>query len=192
MLGLCAPGATSKQLCLPGGVVIAEREVLRFQTRVPEAQAAKVFDFTLSQGEFDCPDLGFRLCVNTVCPKQHQTVTQNEKNVYKPFIRDILTFDTIIECDTWLSQNPLILRSRREGDTLLHRGVNRKLRKLQNELGIPAGLRDRIPLLCLGDTVLWAPFAGARDGAFSPVTDATRHALSLTVEILPLGHNLEE
>jgi len=192
LLALCSPDATSKQLCLPGGVVIAEREVLRFQTRPIAAPVTKTFELALSKGELDYPDLGFRLCVNTVCPEQHQTVTQIGKNVYKPFIRDILTFDTIIECDAWLAQNRPILRPRREGDTLLLRGVNRKLRKLQNEVGMPAPLRDKLPLLCLGDTVVWAPFAGVRDGFFAPVTESTRNTLSLTIEILPHGHNLEE
>jgi tRNA(Ile)-lysidine synthetase-like protein len=80
-------------------------------------------------------------------------------------------------------------RNRREGDTLLLHGVNRRLRKLQNEVGMPPELRDRLPLLCDGDTVLWAPFVGARDGAFSPVTPATRHAISLTIESLPREAN---
>ena len=185
LLGLCAPDATSKQLCLPGGVVIAEREVLRFQAKGSELQDAKSFDLPVLEGAFDYPDLGFRLCVNTVCPEQHQIVTQNEKNVYKPFIRDILTFDTIIECHKSLMERPLHFRPRREGDTLLLHGVNRKLRKLQNEVGVPAALRDRLPLLCDGDTVLWAPFCGTRDGAFPPVCDTTRYALSIVFEILP-------
>ena len=179
---LCLPGATSKEISLPGGVVYAERECLRF---VPPPSTPVHFDIPLSASCELYEGPGFRLRVNILSPDGHQTVTQIKKNVYKPFIRDILTFDTIVEYDAWLLQEGLCLRSRREGDTLLLRGVNRKLRKLQNEAGIPAALRDRIPLLCLGDTVLWAPFAGKRDGAFPPVTKDTRHALSITIEMMP-------
>jgi len=125
------------------------------------------------------PELGFSLCVNTVSLRQHQTVTQNDKNVYNPFIRDTLIFDTIVGCTQVES---LTWRSRRSGDTILFRGVNRKLRKLQNEMGIPATIRDRLPLLCHGDTVLWVPFIGPRDGAFTPVTQDSTNAYRLTVE----------
>lgn len=192
LLALCDPCATAKEIHLPSGIVRADRLGLCWLSCSDQAEKTvhTVLPITSEHTEYRFGD--FCVSVKTLTQDVHQIVTQNEKNVYKPFIRDILTFDTIIECDTWLSQNPLILRSRQEGDTLLCRGVNRKLRKLQNEVGVPAALRDRLPLLCLGDTVLWAPFVGARDGAFLPVTTATRHALSLTIDILPLGHNLEE
>ena len=185
LLALCAPDATSKQLCLPGGVVIAERDCLRWKSSHKENREPLDFDLPLSLGEQVYEDLGFRLTVTAHKGNIHQTVTQNSKNVYKPFIRDILTFDTIIECHKSLMERPLHIRPRREGDTLLLHGVNRKLRKRQNEVGLPAALRDRLPLLCDGDTVLWAPFCGTRDDALAPVRDTTRYALSIVFEILP-------
>lgn len=185
LLALCHPGATSKEASLPGGAVRAERDCLRFLSSPPEASRPCTFDLPLALGHQSRGDLGFRITAKANCDDGHQTVTQNKKNVYKPFIRDILTFDTIVECDTWLEQSRLTLRPRREGDTLLLRGVNRKLRKLQNEVGLPTILRNRLPLLCDGDTVLWAPFVGARDGAFAPLSKDTRHALSIEIEILP-------
>ena len=75
-------------------------------------------------------------------------------------------------------------RGRREGDTLMWRGIHRKLRKLQNEAGIPVDLRDRLPLLCDGDRVLWAPFIGAADGAFD-VKDPSSSAFRLTIQAIP-------
>jgi tRNA(Ile)-lysidine synthetase-like protein len=185
LLSLCAPGATSKQVCVPGGIVSAERELLSFQKEAGAIQGPKAFDLPFATGEFDYLELGFRICVNAECEEQHQIITKNDKNVYKPFIRDTLMFDTIVECSAWLEGRALHWRNRDAGDTLLWHGINRKLRKLQNELGIPASLRDRLPLLCDGDTVIWAPFCGARDGAFAPVTSSTRHALCLNIEILP-------
>jgi tRNA(Ile)-lysidine synthase len=185
LLLLCAPEATGKQIHLPGGVVCAERDCLRWLTEADRKPIPSDFRISLIPEQCEYEGDGFRVFVNTVSSDAHQTVTQNNKNVYKPFIRDILTFDTIVECQFWLEQNRLFLRPRKEGDTLLLRGVNRKLRKLQNEVGIPSVLRDRLPLLCLGDTVLWAPFAGARDGVFAPITKDTKNALSITIEITP-------
>jgi tRNA(Ile)-lysidine synthase len=185
LLSLCDAHATSKEIHLPGGVVHAERSCLRWSATSKVQPIAPDFHLPLTQGQCEYQGDGFRVTVNPLVGDQHQIITQNNKNVYKPFIRDILTFDTIIECHAWLEQNRLFLRPRHEGDTLLLRGVNRKLRKLQNEVGIPTALRNCIPLLCLGDTVLWAPFAGTRDGAFPPVTKDTRHALSITIEMTP-------
>lgn len=194
MLSLCDIGATSKEIHLPGGVVRAERDHLRWFVPASIEHEPAEFDLPLLLGEHEYDKYGFRITVTALSCDQHQTITQNEKNVYKPFIRDILTFDTIIECNAWLGQHPLRLRPRRQGDTLLVRGINRKLRKLQNEVGLPAALRDRIPVLCAGDTVLWAPFSGLRDKALPPVTSSTRHALSIMLEILPdrAQNHLEE
>ena len=181
MLQLCAPTATSKQLCVPGGIVVAERNFLRWQAPRDESATTAPFEFPFWEGELKHPELGFSLCVNKASPEQHQTVTQNDKNVYNPFIRDTLIFDTIVG---YTQEAPLVWRSRRPKDTILFRGVNRKLRKLQNEVGIPPAMRDRLPLLCLGDTVLWVPFVGPRDGAFVPVTQDSTVAYRLTVEWL--------
>ena len=179
LMQLCEKDATSKQTCVPGGVVIAERELLSFQAEANTSKHPNAFDLPFAVGTFDYPELGFRICVNAECEGQHQTVTQNDKNVYNPFIRDTLIFDTIVGCQ---SLDALHWRNRQAGDSLLLRGVNRRLRKLQNEVGLPLALRDRLPLLCLGDTVLWAPFAGARDGAFSSDPQTVHTAYRLIVE----------
>ena len=189
LLLLCTPGATSKQICVPGGIVTAERELLSFQKKAGTIQDPKAFDLPFATGEFDYPELGFRICVNVECEEQHQTVTQNNKNVYNPFIRDTLIFDTIVGCQ---SLDALHWRNRQAGDSLLWRGVNRRLRKLQNEVGLPSALRDRLPLLCLGDTVLWAPFVGARDGAFSNDPQTVHTAYRLTVEWRTTGQDNQQ
>jgi len=61
----------------------------------------------------------------------------------------------------------LYWRQREDGDVLYLRGMHRKLRRLQAQAGIPVRLRERLPLLCDGEGVLWAPFVGARDGVES-------------------------
>ncbi len=178
--------ATSSRACAVSAdcTVCIERDALR---RLPQGEPVcdvlGALDEPLTMGMREFSDLGWRVTLQNAnvsddsCAR-HKKNTQNRKNVYNPFIRDTLTFDTIMECDI----RDLSWRLRRSGDTLLFRGVNRKLRKLQNEMGVPPRLRDRLPLLCCGDTVLWVPFVGARDGAFSAADVATDRTLCLTIE----------
>lgn len=58
----------------------------------------------------------------------------------------------------------LYWRSRRAGDVILQGGMHRKLRKLYNAEKVPARLRDRLPILCDSEGIVWAPFVGCRDG----------------------------
>ncbi|MGN0452903.1 MAG: tRNA lysidine(34) synthetase TilS [Ruminococcus sp.] len=55
-----------------------------------------------------------------------------------------------------------VVRTRRGGDTftLIKRGITKPLRKLQNELKIPAEKRDKLLLVANGSTVLWAEGIG--------------------------------
>ena len=63
-----------------------------------------------------------------------------------------------------MQERDLYFRSRQNGDTMLRNGVNRQIRRLYREAGVPTAARDALPLLCAGDTVLWAPFVGYADG----------------------------
>ena len=60
----------------------------------------------------------------------------------------------------------LVLRSRLPGDRFrpAGRGVSKELRKWMNEAGVPARLRDTLPLLADGSNVLWVCGAGFADG----------------------------
>ncbi len=58
----------------------------------------------------------------------------------------------------------LFWRSRRPGDRILMGGMHRKLRRLYAAIGIPPRLRERIPLLCDEEGIVWAPMVGLRDG----------------------------
>ncbi|MBQ4569239.1 MAG: tRNA lysidine(34) synthetase TilS [Ruminococcus sp.] len=66
-----------------------------------------------------------------------------------------------------------VIRTRQEGDTftLQKRGITKPLRKLQNELKIPAELRNTALVAALGSTVLWAEHIGvSAQGAVSADT----------------------
>lgn len=62
-----------------------------------------------------------------------------------------------------------VLRRRMPEDTFapLKRGVRKSLRKLQNELKIPAELRERSLVIAHGSTVLWAEHIGVSEDGFS-------------------------
>ena len=59
---------------------------------------------------------------------------------------------------------PLVWRTKLPGETILIGGHHKALRKCYREAGIPPRLRDRMPLLCDEEGVLFAPFVGKRDG----------------------------
>lgn len=79
------------------------------------------------------------------------------KNIYKN--------ETTIHINSDRIRHGLFLRSRAQGDMLLHRGMHKKIRKMQNECALPMSLRLSLPLLCDKDGVLWCPLVALRDGA---------------------------
>ena len=76
-------------------------------------------------------------------------------NVYKISIQAKIS-SAIIEGD-------LVLRPRRDGDTIFYGGMTRKVKKLFSDLKIPRSYRESIPLLCDDRGVVWVPGLGARD-----------------------------
>lgn len=180
LLALCQEGGTSHSVDVLGGyTALADKMHLHLQKACVRPQS------TAEQYEIPLPDAGHELVAHGLHVRveflsAHIPITPHSTdttNVYNPFIRDTLSFDTMIPYET---DRSLMLRPRRAGDTLLLRGKHHKLRKLQNERGIPPSLRDRLPLLCDGDGVVWAPLIGLRDG----ISTASGERLHLTVTLL--------
>lgn len=73
---------------------------------------------------------------------------KNEKYLQKPltFFAD---YDKLLNCS--------VFRTRKHGDTFTPqgRGVTKTLKKWMNEEGIPAFIRDNVPVLANGDTIFW-------------------------------------
>lgn len=100
-------------------------------------------------------------------------------------INNLSTANTINLNETSVIINDtLYFRSRKEGDTILRGGMHRKLRKLWNEAKIPSVLRDRLPVLCDCEGIVWAPFAGQRDGL---ETEGERARIRVVIERYPFG-----
>jgi tRNA(Ile)-lysidine synthase len=79
------------------------------------------------------------------------------KNIYKN--------ETTIKINSDTIKKGLYIRTRREGDTVLVRGMHKKLRKLQNEAMLSPDLRDTVPLVLDRDGILWAPMVALRDNS---------------------------
>ena len=78
--------------------------------------------------------------------------------------------------------HPLILRNRRPGDRFHPFGApgTRKISDFLIDVRIPRPLRDGVPLLLCGDTVLWV--VGLRTAQPFSVTDRTKRVLDLSYE----------
>ena len=76
----------------------------------------------------------------------------------------------------------LVLRTRQPGDVYrpAGRSVHNRLRKWMNEAGIPAQMRDQLPLLAAGSEVLWVCGAGFAEG-LAPDED-TAQVLQMEME----------
>ncbi len=76
----------------------------------------------------------------------------------------------------------LLLRARRQGDTILSHGMSKKIKKLLCDKHIQTDLRAILPIVCLPDgTPLWVPGVAFRDGYAPPEAG---EAIRITVRIL--------
>ncbi len=79
-----------------------------------------------------------------------------EENIYNLSLHTALDYDRI--------NGNILVRERACGDTLLLRGVNRKLKKLLCDEGVPRHARKTLPIIADGNGVLIVPTVGQRDG----------------------------
>lgn len=164
VLALCQDGGTSHSVSIEGGfTVTADKTHLHIAKAAEQRPNFEPFEVTLDPNASEMVVGTWLVHLERLNAHAPVTASSNDAtNVYKPFIRDTLSFDTIIP---YKKDRTLIWRSRREGDVLLLRGKHHKLRKLQNARGIPSALRERLPLLCDAEGIYWAPGIGLRDSA---------------------------
>ena len=139
----------SGEYAVPGGRVLIERDRLCFCSAPP--RKAEAFCLPFAEGETLLPESGIRIRVT----RTEQYTKINNLSTATRINRNCF-FAIMVKNLHW--------RSRKEGDRIKTGGMHRRLRKLWNEEGVPPQLRDRLPLLCDGEGILWAPFAGLRDG----------------------------
>lgn len=88
------------------------------------------------------------------------------------FINKVFT-ENILESAN-ISGN-LRVRNRREGDRICIRGVNRSVKKLFIEKGIPKEYRSHIPVILDDMGIIYIPFVGISDRAFSKTPEKPIH-----------------
>jgi tRNA(Ile)-lysidine synthase len=86
----------------------------------------------------------------------------------------------IVDAD--LAGRDLIVRTRQAGDTFHPLGApgRKKLKSFLIDAKIPAGLRDRLPLVCSGDEIIWV--VGERIAEPVRVRETTKRFLLLKLE----------
>ncbi|MEO0084068.1 MAG: tRNA lysidine(34) synthetase TilS [candidate division WOR-3 bacterium] len=75
---------------------------------------------------------------------------------------------------------PLVVRTRRTGDRFIpYKGHEKKLKDILIDEKIPRGIRDRLPLLCDKNNILW--IIGLRRSNIALITDKTKEYLAVKV-----------
>ena len=151
--GLLTHPTADTQVALRGGCfAVAEGSVWRIlgekQTAIPP------FEAPFSMGSIAFSKASVRILAETVKNGEKDTKVHNLSTATH-IILNVFS-DIIISGLFW--------RSRCDGDVIRINGMNRRLRKLYNAAGIPPRMRDRIPLLCDAQGIVWAPYIGVRDG----------------------------
>ncbi len=167
---LLKKGASGASVSLPADTsACLQGDTLRIVPDLRLSEAFAPFDFAI--GSRSLCDGGL-----TVCVKRHEK-TERTENRHREYTSVCIIKKEAIDG----AGEKLYFRPRRAGDTLLRNGVRREVRRLYREAGVPVAIRDSLPLLCMGDRILWAPFVGCSDGFGEKV--AERENLILTVSV---------
>lgn len=152
------------ECALPGGtrLILREGRILRVDRQKP--RLALPSPIPLKEGEYPLWDGWYARVTPVSSTKIYPAVHKNA--TYTFLSHDILSFDAVF-------------RTRREGDhiTFPRRKVTKSLKKWFNEAKIPQNIRERLPLLALGNDVLLIP------GADTVSPSATETSL-LLVELI--------
>ena len=140
---------------------LAEKEVPHSRLSLPEKTLAVIEDGALcfisekEYGQIDSAPFRYELSIgDNPIPECAVNIkitraSQSCENIYKNFIHASIPFDKI--------KGQLYVRSRKDGDRYSYGGMTRKLKKLLCDKGIPLSERDRLPIICDGDGILFIP-----------------------------------
>lgn len=152
LLRLCSEQVPHSSLSLPD-TMRAKIELGRlfFEKDIPEPTAEE-YSIPFFTGERTSPCGTVKIRVQTVPYEQAEKILFQDK---KKELNIIINRGRI--------NNACFFRSRRGSDTIRANGMSKSLKKLMCEKKIPVGLRDRLPLLCCKDEILWAPLTAQSD-----------------------------
>ncbi len=149
ILTLCKKSVAHSSICLPCGVFAAiENSSLIFTKNAPRPTGIPIFEIEAHEGSNSISQINAEIIIGN---------THKEINIYKKSIQ--------FDIDSAKISGKLILRSRKEGDTILVGGMHKSVKKLLCEKKIPLDERCRLTFICDDDGIVAIPFIGVRDGA---------------------------
>lgn len=155
VLSLCKNAVPHSEVSLPGKVSARiEKGFLTVCNTVRNKQPVS-FCHRLDYGITVIPETG-----DVVARIKGNDTEALEKfeNVYKIFIQTRITSATIV--------GEVFIRTRRKGDKISINGVNRKIKKILCKVCPELSEREKLPLFCDGDGIIWVPGARSRTGSF--------------------------
>ena len=168
LLGKTGRGESGR-VHLPGSVTAFYGSALEMKyEKEKTAEEAAPFSFELKRGENVFEEYGFSV---GVYPTADGEV---DPNIYKPLIYKILKNDKI--------KNRLFIRSRKEGDAYRFGSHTRRLKKLLCDAKIPREKRERLPVFCDGEGIVWVPGFPVRDGLSAK--DEKEDAVIITYRVI--------
>ena len=160
LLRLAAMAREGASLSLPGGTrAVISRGKLTFQKNAVSADRPLEFEYRLSEGvnRFDLPDFAAILLPNSKKCGEFEKYNERLKNIYKLSIHAELNSDKI--------NHILFVRSRRAGDAYVFGGMTRRLKKLYNDHKLSRDERERLPVFCDSEGIVWVPGFAVADRA---------------------------
>ncbi|MCS1352392.1 tRNA lysidine(34) synthetase TilS [Mechercharimyces sp. CAU 1602] len=155
---------------LAGGVV-ARRQyqllVIEMKKQAPQRESVESVVRIPIPGTIKLPTFAGELTV-IITEKKIESL-QNTSSYYAVFDRAYL-------------REPVVVRSRRTGDRMRPWGVNgtKKVKDMLIDAKIPVTIRDRVPIVCHGETIIWIP--GVRRSDWAPVTTLSDELVMLIWE----------
>ena len=117
------------------------------------------FEYPLAVGinQFASPDFAAILLPNSKKCGEFEKYNERLKNIYKLSIHAELNSDKI--------NHILFVRSRRAGDAYVFGGMTRRLKKLYNDHKLSRAERERLPVFCDSEGIVWVPGFAVADRA---------------------------
>ena len=131
---------------LPGELsFVCERGICK----IIENDFRKDFRFDVNIGENDFSEFSSKLFLD------FENRAKTYSNVYKFSIQVAIPFDII--------KGGLYIRNKLDGDAYRVSGMTKKVKRMLCDADIPKSVRDKIPVLCDDDGILWIPGLRVRD-----------------------------
>lgn len=131
---------------LPGSVsFVCERGICRIVTD----KNSEGFQYDVNIGENDFSEFSAKLFLD------FENRAKTYSNVYKFSIQVSIPFDII--------KGGLYIRNRKVGDSYRTSGMTKRVKRMLCDADIPSSVREKIPVLCDDDGILWIPGFKVRD-----------------------------